>query len=265
MTRPEIGLDIGDLPLDPKRAMRWAAEHAFSCVELSTVAGELAPDNLSHSGRRHLARMIAGYGLKLSALVADVPGARLTEPSSAERCTLITEQILRLARSMDVAIVTASVPSLSDPSGEQPSLQTLDVLARVGDIADGLGVNFALRPARDSAEQVVAALDRIACPSLKIGIDPAAMVMAGMNPLSLIERAPERIVLAHVRDATVGRGENAGHETRLGEGEVDLIGFFQALRDIDFPGPLIVRCSNRDSATHDLLIGKHFVEQHARR
>lgn len=84
MERSRLGLDLGDLRLPAKEAIRAASELSMSTIEIPSAAGELSPEHLSSTGRRHLARYVAGLGLDIAALRADVPGAHFTDPAGAE-------------------------------------------------------------------------------------------------------------------------------------------------------------------------------------
>ena len=50
----KVGINTGDLQIGVKESLQLAAAMRFHMVELPTAAGELSPDNLSQSGRRHL-------------------------------------------------------------------------------------------------------------------------------------------------------------------------------------------------------------------
>ena len=90
-------------------------------------------------------------------------------------------------------------------------------------------------------------LDELRCPSIGICLDPAAAIMSGANPLAAIERWAEQIALFHARDGTAGWGQRAGSETRLGEGDIDLVGVLATLDAAEYAGPYILR--RRDSHT----------------
>ena len=94
LAKSRIGVDADDFRLPIKDSLRRAAELDFGAVEFATVEGELAPANLSASGRRHLARYLKGLGLELSALVADMPGVTLTDPRRADERVARTSRII---------------------------------------------------------------------------------------------------------------------------------------------------------------------------
>ena len=262
MSPAKIGVDVDDFRLPPKEALHKAAEWRFREVELATVAGELAPENLSSSGRQHLARYVDNLGLELTALVADLPGLRLSDPRTVDERVERTCRILELAAGLKVSTVTASSGTLTHPEAGDPSPLALEALERIGEFADVHGVVYALRPAADMAKLVARVLDTVGCPALQLCVDPAAMVMAGANPVALIEQCAGQIALVHARDGTVGLSERAGRETRLGDGDVDLTGLFSALRDTDYHGTYIIRRTDCPDPIPDIEHARQLLARH---
>ncbi len=252
MGQPDIGVDVDDFRLPTKESLRKAAELAFRTVELATVAGEVSPEELSASGRRHLARYVDGLGLRMAALVGDMPRLRLTDPRCVDERVERTCRILDLAADLKVPLVTASTGALTHPETSEPSAEAISALRRIGEHADSRGITYALRPSYDGGERIVRVLDELRCPSIRVCLDPAAMVMTGANPLAQIERFVEQVALLHARDGAAGMAECPGHETRLGEGEVDLIGVLSVLDAAEFRGPYIIRRTDSQQPVSDI-------------
>lgn len=256
MRIPPIGVDIDDLHLPIKDAFRKAAEFKFDVVEFPVITGEAAPRNLSSSGRRHLARYVEGLGLSIAALTADMPALRLTDPGAVDERVARTSEIVDLARDLKVRIVSASVGALADPETGGPAPSAAEALCRIGEYADSRGVVFAIRLSCDAGDRIVRLLDDLGCPSIQIGLDPAAMVMSGVNPINAVQRIADRVELLHARDATAGFTDRPGTETRFGEGEVDFVGILSSLETAGFCGPFIVRRYDASCALHDLLAAR---------
>lgn len=252
MTGPTIGVDVDDFRLPTKQGLRKAADLAFRAVELATVAGDVAPSNLSSSGRRALWRYTDGLGLRMAALVADLPGLRLTDPRTVDERVERTCGILELAADLKVPVVTASAGALTHPDTGEPSPPAVDALKLIGEYADSRGLVYALRPSYDSGDRMVRVLAELGCPSIRVCLDPAAMAMAGANPMSLIERLADQIAFVYARDGTAGLSERTGHETRLGEGDVDLVGVLATLSAVDYTGPYILRRTDSQTPIADL-------------
>jgi sugar phosphate isomerase/epimerase len=224
----------------------------FHTVEMATVEGDVAAWNLSPSGRRHLVRFAADLGLRFAALGADLPGFRLTDPSSVDARVERTLKVLELASDINVPIVTASVGALIDPRTDEPSSLALAALGRIGEYADMRGRTYGIRPSYESGNRLVRILDELGCPAIKICLDPAAMVMTGVNPLASFEALADQIALFHARDGTVGTAERAGREVRLGEGEVDLVGVLAMLNAAQYAGAHIIRRTDSQSPVQDI-------------
>ena len=256
-----IGIDLADLRRPAKEAMQAASRLQFAAIQLPATDPEISPQQLDASGRRHLARFADALSLKLAALSADLPGLRLTDPKTVDERVEKTMQIIQLARELRVPIVTASVGQLTHPASGEPSSLAAQALARIGEFADSRGVRYAIRPTHDTAARLAKVLDALRCPSIQIGLDPAAMVMTGANPLSDVERYAPSIAHFHVRDATAGLPDRPGHETALGEGDVDLMGCLMVLQAADYRGAHILRRTESPRPVEDLLAAKKKLEQ----
>ena len=261
MTVPRIGVDVDDLRQAIKVGLRLASKMGFREVEFA-AAGEVAPTTISSTGRRHLAHFVHGLGLNLAALTADLPGLRLSDPVTVGERVQRTEQIIDLAADLKVGVVTAAAGALTHPETGEPSALALEALQRIGSQADARGVIYALRPTRETGQPLVRVLDELHCPSIGVCLDPAAVVMAGGNPLAAIERWADQIIMFHVRDGTAGLAEGAGRETRLGEGEVDLTGVLAMLQAAEYSGPWILRRNDSPNPTADLQDAREVLNRY---
>ncbi len=267
MSTARIGVNVNDLSFSPKEGLQRASKMGFRTVELPAVTGEIAPSSLSASGRRHVARYVDGLGLRVAALVGDLTGTHLTDPRTVDEHVELTCQVVELAADLDVPLVSASASALTHPETKEPSPSALGALRRIGEFADGHGIFYCLRPSCDDGDRMGRVLGELSCPSLRLGLDPAAMVMSSVNPLSLIEHAADQIALVYARDATVGLGSSmplsgrTGCETRLGDGEVDLVGLFAALGGADYTGPYIIRRTNSQNPVADIRSARDLLNR----
>jgi len=261
MKRRAIGLDINDLRMETRAALQKAAELDLRAVELATVEGPLAPANLSATGRRHLARYASGLGLELTSFVADLRRLSFCDPSAVDERVERTCAILDMAREMGVPYVTASVDRATNPHDGSPNAAAVQALAQIGEVADALGVRYCIRPKLDGGERLASVLDALGCPAIGVCLDPAAMVMQGVNPLASVELWIDQAVMLHARDGTAGLDEHAGHETRLGEGDVDLVGVVAMLESADVPGPYILRRSDARAPATELADARDTLQQ----
>ena len=252
MYQPIIGMDIADVGGDTKHVIRQAAELGFGAVQLPAGVGPLTPRNLSRSGRRHLERFVAGFGMRVSALVADAPGLNLTDTKTADQRVARSLEVLDLAVDLNVSLVTSSVGSLTHPDSGALAPAATEALKYIGEAADARGVHFALRHTRASGAEIAAVLDALACPAIGVCFDPAAMVMTAADPMGSIERYVEHVQLVHVRDAVMGSSDRAGQHVSMGDGDVAWLGLLAALDAASYGGVYIVRCQGSSAPLRDL-------------
>jgi len=252
------GINIGDLGSDPKRTIPIVASLGFSGIEFGAMSGDLEARGLSGSGRRHLRHFVESHGLTILSLTADTSDLRWTDPRAVGERVERTGHVVDLARSLSVRLVSAKVAALTHPESGEPSPVALEVLSRLGELSDSRGVTFALRPSNEKAECMARVLDAVRCPSLGLALDPAALIMSGINPLTYLARLVSQLSIVCVRDGTVGGPDRPGQEVRLGVGDVDWEGIVAVLEAAEFSGVLICR---RESSLLSSSEARTFREQ----
>ena len=262
-----IGIDVDDLRLGTRQGMKQASAMEFRTVELGAARGEAAPGELTGSGRRELKRLAQGLGLELASLSADMPELRLTDPARAEERIERTCRIIDLARDLQTPIVTTGLGVVIDSRTGEPSDLVIEALGRIGEHADSRGIHLALRPSLDGGKAWAAFLKAIRCPSIRVCLDPAALVMTGANPMASFEQYVEHVALFHARDATAGFSDpqggepRLGCETALGDGDVDLVGVLDVLREADYHGACVVRRYNATNPRAELIAARETLRR----
>jgi sugar phosphate isomerase/epimerase len=214
----------------------------FAGVEFGGAAGELEARRLTESARRHLLHVVKGCGLEVLALTADPPGARWTDPKSVHERVERACDVIGLARSVRVPVVSAHAGALVHPDSGDPSPMVLEALAQVGERADACGVTFAIHPSNEKLEGICRVLDALRCPAITVALDPAALIMSGSNPMSFLEAFATQLPLLYLRDGTVGGSDRVGSETAFGRGDVDWEGILAVLDAVNYAGPIMARC-----------------------
>ena len=119
-----------------------------------------------------------------------------------------------------------------------------------GRLAAAKGITLAFETGQETADLLRLTLDELRSPSLKVNFDPANMLLYDMgDPIRAVEILGPDIRSVHVKDA---RRPNVagplGRGSALGEGEVDIKRFVQALKKIGYTGPLIIEREVGDQA-----------------
>ncbi|MCG3180154.1 MAG: hypothetical protein BIFFINMI_02511 [Phycisphaerae bacterium] len=229
----KIGVLLDHYFLPVRKAVVEAAKAGFEGVQLYTTAGDLAPENLSRSGERDLARLIAGHGLTLSALCGDLGGPRFADPATVDARVHRTCRILELAGRLGVPVVTAHVGTIPADRDAPARKLIREALDAVGAMADRTGVVFAVETGQEPADVLGGLLSEFNNPALGVNYDPANLLMNGFDPIGGVAEVCDRIVYVHAKDARRGP---PGREAPLGEGEVDYRAFVAALVGAGYHG-----------------------------
>jgi len=239
-----IGVVLDSLRRPTKEALSLAARLGLGKIEMSAAAGEVDPDRLSRTGRRHLSRYVENLGLALAALGADEAGGSLTDPATVERQLDKTRKIMELAAELRVPQVTRSLGRLDRSTLEKGLVP--EAVRYLAELADRTGTRVAIQTAGGDPQLLRELLDQVDSPLVGVCYDPAALVIEGRDGLSAMEPLADRLMadrlmLARVSDGVPGAGGRPGYETALGRGQVDLAAYLGSLAGAGYAGALLIR------------------------
>lgn len=209
---PELSISLAGLEPEtgapwaagPRAAIEWAAAQGFRSVQLDAAAAGIRPRDLDRSARRDLAALLRRVQLRFSGLDLWIPSEHFADSARVQRATDATmaaidlaAELARLVESPRGGMVGLALPAQA-PTG---------VLRILCAHAESRGVDVADHTTRDSM------------PSderLGVGLDPAALLLAGQDPVALAARWGGTVQCARLSDASaVGRVSVGGPGSRL--------------------------------------------------
>ena len=232
-----VALEAFGLPV--RKALERAAAAGAAGIEFSPTAGDLAPDNLSQTGRRDLRRLIERHRLRLFALDARLPGLSLADPHRADEVVDRTMPILRLAADLRVPVVVTRLGRVGTDPEAAPRRTAAETLQFLGDAADRFGVRLAPVTGPDPGEVLADLLGTLTAGGLGVAFHPGMLVSAGLDPAREAPSLGARLVHAYAADVTTGP-DGTWRPARIGEGAVDWESVIAALAQVDYAGPLVV-------------------------
>jgi sugar phosphate isomerase/epimerase len=163
----------------------------------------------------------------------------------------------RIARTKDVARVAASlgITSVAAHIGFVPenrcALAYRDLREAMQDLCDTLsasGQSFALETGQETADALLAFIDDVERPNLKINFDPANMILYGTgDPIEAVGTLRRHMISVHCKDGVKPTAPGLlGTERPLGSGEVNIPAFLGALREADYKGILSIEREEPD-------------------
>ena len=192
-------------------------------------------------------------GFDISAAMLGFPGEDYTTPAHIQRTGGFgdpgtrPERLERLQWALKrcnelgvdgLTLHAGFLPEPSDPA-RRPFLDTLGTAAA---LAKSAGVTLCFETGQETAALLRRTLDDLACDNLKVNFDPANMLLYDMgDPIAAIDVLGPDIRSVHAKDANrpTTPGE-WGEEVPLGQGQVNMRAWVQALKDSGFAGPLVI-------------------------
>src|SRR3954470_14844334 len=215
-------------------------------------------------------------GFEMTGAMLGFPGEDYTTPQTIQHSggfgnpATRAERLERLAwaldrtRALGLTDLMLHAGFLPEP-GDPDRRPFLDTLGKVSALAMAKGITVGFETGQESADLLRLTLDELKCPNLKVNFDPANMLLYDKgDPLRAVEILGPDIRSVHVKDARRPRVAGQwGEEVPLGEGEVDIPRFLQALKRVGYTGPLVVEREVGDQAgrLRDVAHGLAFLRQ----
>ena len=180
-------------------------------------------------------------------------------PLSAERDDELDRRTGEIHSQMQAAArLGLSAVSLQSGARNAAAFQCLTAgLRRLTLLAQRLGLDIRLRNGRDTALEQMIDLHRVLAEvkagNLKIDLDAAEFHRSSVNPCEAVWAFPERIGQVRLSDAA------AGQQVTLGSGEINAAAVTDALRDIGFAGPILLKLGSDHDAMNRLEADLQFV------
>lgn len=215
-------------------------------------------------------------GFKMTGAMLGFPGEDYTTPQTIQKTggfgdpALRPERLERLKWALqrtlalglsDLTMHAGFIPHPGDP--ERKPL--LDTLGQASALAQEKGITIAFETGQETADLLRQTLDELRCPNLKVNFDPANMLLYDMgDPLRAVEILGPDIRSVHVKDAKrPSVPGNWGEEVPLGQGQVNIKAFLQALKKAGYTGPLCIEreVGNQKERLRDVAHGIGYVRE----
>lgn len=198
---------------------------------------------------------------------ADIATVRKTvgivpEEMRAERVAR-TVEVARIAAELGVGSVACHIGFVPEDRVASKYLELCNVVRQICDQLEQQQQNFTLETGQEPADALLAFIEDVARPNLKINFDPANMILYGTgDPIDAVQVLGKHLISVHCKDG-VGPAPNKpgslGIERALGSGEVDYPPFLKALRDVHYSGILSIEREEPDVERRNADI-RHAVE-----
>lgn len=279
----KIGVMIESFRLGVKRGIEKAAEIGADGFQIFATSGEIAPENLSWSGRADFLHLVESLNLKISALCGDFGGHGLGRAADNNWKVKKTKKIMDLARDLKTNVVTTHIGVISQDDNSQAWRIMQEACEDLGKYGDEIGIYLAIETGPEKVETLRKFLESLKSESIKVNYDPANLVMVtGDDATAGVHILKDYIVHTHAKDgvrlkpiepqvvydyfAEGGienlRLEEYFKEKPLGQGDVDFDTYIGALREIGYDGFFTIEREVGDDPLADIIKAKNFLDRY---
>jgi sugar phosphate isomerase/epimerase len=269
MVASDVGVFLNTAGIeDPRRACAAVRELGFRLVQF----GKLADHYYSPAGIEQLTRTLQEHGLQAVALCivhdgesyADLDAVRRTvgfiPAETVEHRVSFSLRCIETAAALAIPLVTTHVGILPDAPADPAYQRVQRAVHDVAAYARRCGVQFAIETGQETADQLLAFLDRLDLP-VGINFDGANFIAyATQDPLEALRLLYPRTLGVHIKDYTPPPAPNLlGRPCPLGQGSARVDETLDLLRADGFTGPLILETYSEVDRLQMLAASRAYV------
>lgn len=210
-----LGVTIGPLG-SASDAIAEVAAMGLAAVQLDASDASMRPREMGSSARRDLAASLRRLGLRASGIDCFVPVERFADAAQVERAVQAVNGSIALAEALDRAPVCLHLPADQTVAAE---------LRREAERRGVALADFTLPVLQGTAQ---------------VGVDPAALLAAGSDPVAHVAGMAGRVAAARVVDLL--QGGMRGPIEQPGASRLDAMAYRLALEMAGFRGLPVIDC-----------------------
>lgn len=253
MTHLKLAARLESLGLPFRAALREASRIGAAGAQLD-AAGDFAPDRLSQSGRRELRTILRAHDLELAALGCPLRRGLGAAEDQEPRLEHV-RKVMDLAFELGPRLVLVEAGAIPEKDDEPDARRLREALAHLAAHGDRTGVTLALVTGLEAGAALAAYLGTFDTGSLAACLDPANLLLRGLDPPRAVRDLAGRLAYVVARDARKASASRAAGEVALGHGDIDWMAFTEALGEVEYRGWLAVAREAGERRVADIEAG----------
>ena len=259
MNRFKLGVVLESTGLPVRRALQEVAKLGIHGIQVDAV-GDLAPDQLTDTGRREFRNLLKSYDLELSALNCPLRRGLDVDENLQPRIEYV-RKVMQLASDLGPRRVVVPLPKVPEDAAAPRALTAREALTALGSFGDRVGTVLALEAGLDPGEKVRDYLNSFDTGSLLVNFDPANFLLNGFDPLASLTALAGKVAHTHARDARTATMSGVAREVPVGAGDIEWMVFVATLESIDYRGFLTVDREAGEDRFADAAAGVQFLKR----
>ena len=273
MIRPlEIGVFIHSTGIEDQfESLKTIGEWGFRCTQL----GVCPPDFFTCCNAKALVEAMGETGVESAGFFVGFPGesyASMQDVSDTvgfvfpeklgERMEIMRAAIDFAAKAKQPGVLV-HMGFLPDDHSSALYKQMYDALAQCADWCAKEKMFIGLETGQEQADHLAAFLQALGRNNVYINFDPANLILYGKdNPVDAFRRIGNHVISCHAKDGVwPTEAGQLGSEKPLGQGQVSIPDFVQALKDMRFKGPIVIEREAGDARKDDIFMARELLER----
>jgi L-ribulose-5-phosphate 3-epimerase len=259
MIRQKTGVVLESLRLRIKDGIATAANLGFKGVQIDATQRDIAPENLSQTGRRELRRIVDLNRLELCALGGEL-GTGFINENEFDFLINRIKAIINLALDLQTNIITVQIGSIPKETGSAHWHAVNTVLSEIGRHAENYGCRLAAKISFDSYSTLKDFLKSLHTEGIKLIYDPASLMIHNLDPINGIHELYKYIVHTNLWDTR--QTEEGRHiEVPIGEGIIPVEEFVSTLESTGYHGFYVINSKTIQQPVENIKKGKEFLDR----
>ena len=259
MIRQKTGVVLESLRLRIKDGIKAASTLDFQGIQIDATQREIAPENLSQTGRRELKRIIDLNRLCLCALGGEL-GVGFTNHNEFDFIIKRTKEIINLALDLQTNIVTLQIGSIPTDNGTTHWRAVNTALSEIGQHAENYGCRLAVKASYDNYSTLKDFLKSLHTDGVKLIYDPASLMITNKDPINGIYELHEYIVHTNLWD-TRQTEEGRQIEVPIGDGIIPVEEFASALDSTGYYGSYVINSKTMRDPIENIKKSKGYLDR----
>ncbi len=272
MIRPmEIGVFIHSTGIeDPFESIKTIGEWGFRCTQLGVVP----PDFYTSENAARTLEAMRETGVESVGFFVGFPGesyASMQDVAAtvgfvfpeklAERMEIMRGAIDFAAKCRQPGVLV-HMGFLPQDESDPVYKQMYGAMTECADLCRKHKMFMGLETGQEQAEHLAHFLQALGRSNVYINFDPANLILYGKDkPVDAFRRIGNHVISVHAKDGVWPTEEGQlGSEQPLGQGQVSLPDFVQALKDMRFKGPIVIEREAGDDRKGDIFRGRELLE-----
>ena len=221
-------------------------------------------------------KAIQEKGVRITALVCHFEGEEWDDIATIKRTVGLLNRTTRerrvgeilssseFARNLRVSVLQTHIGFVPQNRNHADYQGLVRVLQRIADCCRRNSQTFTLETGQEEAQTLAMFIEDVDRPNLGVNFDPANMLLydAG-DPIEALDILAKYVVGVHCKDGKrPTRKGKLGKEYPLGEGDVDIRGFVEKLKEIGYAGPFTIENElGGEGQRRDILKAKELLER----